>query len=94
MSLDIDRFVELSGAVKIDDLDWEGAAAAGLTGFLAGGVGQCFFTDEEVAMTLWMVLACGVAAAREACQRVEESTAGDTGGWQPETANQPDAASA
>lgn len=31
MSLDIDRFVELSGAVKIDDLDWEGAAEAGLT---------------------------------------------------------------
>ncbi len=31
MALDIDRFVELSGAVKIDDLDWEGAAAAGVT---------------------------------------------------------------
>lgn len=31
MALDIDRFVELSGAVKIDDLDWEGAREAGVT---------------------------------------------------------------
>lgn len=31
MALDIDRFVEMSGAVKTDDLDWEGAARVGVT---------------------------------------------------------------
>ena len=27
----IERFLELSGAIKIDDLDWEAARAAGIT---------------------------------------------------------------
>ena len=31
MSLDIDRFIELSGAVKLDDIDWSKSAEAGLT---------------------------------------------------------------
>jgi len=33
------------------------AGLTALAGFLVGGLGQCFFTDEEVAMALWLVVA-------------------------------------
>ena len=36
------------------------AGAACVAGFLAGGLGQCYFTDEEVAMAIWLVIACAL----------------------------------
>ena len=37
------------------------ATLAAVAGLLIGGLGQCFYTDEEVAMALWLVIACGLA---------------------------------
>jgi len=42
------------------------AAFAGTVGFLAGGLGQCYFTDEEVVMGEWLLAALGLVAARAA----------------------------
>lgn len=36
------------------------ATLAAVAGLLIGGMGQCFYTDEEVAMALWLVIACGL----------------------------------
>jgi O-antigen ligase len=48
-------------AAETHVLSAAGIAAVGA--FLAGGLGQCFFTDEEVAMALWLVVACTLAAS-------------------------------
>jgi O-antigen ligase len=45
------------------DLALSAAGIAAVGAFLVGGLGQCFFTDEEVAMALWLVVACTLAAS-------------------------------
>jgi putative inorganic carbon (HCO3(-)) transporter len=39
-------------------------SAACTFGFLVGGLGQCFFTDEEVIMGEWLLVVLGLVAAR------------------------------